>query len=140
MFSYGPPKKLISNNGKLFAAKFSQDVFCIFDTQNSFTTTYQSQTEREVEGYNGTLCAPIRSFIDEHSKDWDLYTSSETYTYCCTPHSATTLTIYERILSTLPPHLALERQLLRVLKYGRSKVATETMAREIAQRSEHTTQ
>lgn len=108
VFNYGPPKELISDNGKCFTAKFFQDVCRILNIQNSFTTTYHPQTNGQVERYNRTLKAAIRSYLNDHPKDWDLYTSSLTYAYNCVPHTATASAPFELVLSRPPPPLALE--------------------------------
>ena len=45
----GPPKTLISDNGKQFASKFFQAVCSLLDLSNIFTSTYHPQTNGQVE-------------------------------------------------------------------------------------------
>ena len=110
VFNYGPPSDLLADNGKCFTAKFFQDVCRILNVHNTFTTTYHPQTNGQVERYNRTLKAAIRSYLDEHPTDWDLYTSSLTYAYNCLPHSSTDLAPFELVLSRPPPPLALKNE------------------------------
>ena len=108
VFNYGAPKELLADNGKCFTARFFQDVCRILNVHNMFTTTYHPQTNGQVERYNRTLKAAIRSYLDDHPVDWDLYTPSLTYAYNGLPHSSTGLTPFELVLSRPPPPLALK--------------------------------
>ena len=110
MFNYGPPKDLLSDNGGCFTAKFFQDVCQILNVHNSFTTTYHAQANGQVERYNRTIKAAIRSYLADHPKDWDLYSSALTFAYNCQPHSSTALAPFELVLSRPPPPLAIRAQ------------------------------
>ena len=63
-----------------------------------------------MERYNRTLKAAIRSYLNDHPTDWDLYTSSLTYAYNCLPHTSTALAPFELVLSRPPPPLALKNE------------------------------
>ena len=52
VFKYGPPKTLISDNGKQFAEKFFQAVCSLLGISSIFTSTYHPQTNGQVERYN----------------------------------------------------------------------------------------
>ena len=108
VLNYGTPKEILSDNGKCFTAKFFQDVCRIMNVHNSFTTTYHPQTNGQVERYNRTIKAAIRSYLDDHPRDWDLYAPTLTYAYNCAPHSSTASAPFELVLSRPPPPLALK--------------------------------
>ena len=108
VFNYGPPQNLLADNGKCFTSKFFQSVCKILNLDNQFTTTYHPQTNGQVERYNRTLKAAIKSYLDDHPTDWDLYTPTLTYAYNCQPHTSTSLAPFELILSRPPPALALQ--------------------------------
>ena len=58
-FKYGPPRTLISDNGKQFAAKFFQAVCSLLGLMNIFTSTYNPRTNGQVERYNRTIPAML---------------------------------------------------------------------------------
>ena len=103
---YGPPKELLSDNGTCFTARFFQDVCRILNVENMFTTTYHPQTNGQTECFNRTLKAAIKSYLDDHPRDWDLYAPILTYAYNCQPHTTTSLAPFELVLSRPPPVLA----------------------------------
>lgn len=53
--------------------------------------TYHPQTNGKVERFNRTLKATIKSYLDDHPTDSDLYTDSLIYAYNYQPHSSTVL-------------------------------------------------
>lgn len=108
VFNYGPPKELLADNGKCFTGRFFQDVCRILNVVNQFTTTYHPQTNGQVERYNRTLKAAIKSYLDEHPTDWDLYTPALTFAYNCQPHTSTALAPFELVLSRPPPPLSVK--------------------------------
>jgi len=108
VFNYGPPKELISDNGGCFTSKFFLDVCSILSIKNNFTTTYHPQANGQVERYNRTILAALRTYVADHPKDWDLYTDALTYAYNCLPHSSTDAAPFDLILSKPPGPLALK--------------------------------
>ena len=79
IFNYGRPTKFISDNGGCFKSKFFLDVCRILSIKNNFTTTYHLQTNGQVERYNRTILAALRTYVADHPKDWDLYKDALTY-------------------------------------------------------------
>ena len=78
IFKDGPPKTLISDNGKQFAAKFFQAVCSLLGLFNIFTSTYHQQTNGQVERRNRTILAMLRNYFNEHQDDWDRYATAFT--------------------------------------------------------------
>lgn len=77
--TYGPPHILLFDNDKQFTSKIFRHVCKILVFENRFTATYRLQTICQVELYNGTITATLRHYIDQHTKDWDLYTDIRTF-------------------------------------------------------------
>lgn len=63
VFGYGQPTHLISYNGSQFMYKFFQDVWHILKTKNEFNTKYKPQNNVQVERFNRTIVASLRSYI-----------------------------------------------------------------------------
>lgn len=80
-FSYGPPIKLIAENGHQFKSRFFKDVCKIVNVHNSFKTTYNLQTNDKVEIFNSKIRSALRAYVSDHRRDWDLYTSTFMYAY-----------------------------------------------------------
>ena len=110
IYNYGPPLDVLSDNAKYFTSKFFQSICSMLNIHNSFTTTYHPQANGQVERFNRTIKDAIRAYLDDHPKDWDLYTGSLTFAYNCQPHSSTAVAPFELVLSRPPPPLALEAQ------------------------------
>ena len=107
VFKYGPPECLISDNGKQFADKFFQVVCSILGISNVFTSTYQPQTNGQVERYNRTILAMLRNYVNEHQDDWDRYATVLTYAYNNHVHRTTGTTPFDLVLSRPPSAFSL---------------------------------
>lgn len=81
VFNYGPPTKLLSDNGSQFTSNFFEEVCRILNTTTEFTTTHNPQTNGQAERLNCTILTSLRSYIEEHPRDWDMYTPALTYAY-----------------------------------------------------------
>lgn len=60
VFSHGPPIDLIADNGRQTTSTFFQNVSNIINVHSSFTVTYESQTNGQVERLNHTILPAIR--------------------------------------------------------------------------------
>jgi len=109
VFTYGPPAELIADNGRQFTSRFFQDVCKILTIHNSFTTTYHPQTNGQVERFNRTILSALRTYIADHPRDWDLYSSALTYAYNSSPQTSTALAPFELVLSRPPGPLAVRK-------------------------------
>ena len=108
VFNYGPPTELVADNGGCFTSKFFIDVCRIMSIKNNFTTTYHPQSNGQVERYNRTILAALRTYVADHPRDWDLYTDALTYAYNCQPHTSTSIAPFDLVLSKPPGPLALK--------------------------------
>ena len=102
VFKYGPPKTLISDNGKQFGAKCVQAVCSLLGIMNIFTSTYHPQTNGQVERYNRTILAMLRNYVKEHHNDWDRYATALTYLFNCDVHHSTNTSPFNLVLSRPP--------------------------------------
>ena len=107
VFKYGPPKTLISDNEKQFAAKFFQAACSLLGLTNIFKSTYDPQTNGQVERYNRTILAMLRNYVNEHQNDWDRYATDLTYAYNCHIHRSMDTTPFNLVLSRPPPEFSL---------------------------------
>ena len=107
VFKYGPPKTLISDNGKKFAANFFQAVCSLLGISNVLTSTYHAQTNGQVERYNRTILAMLRNYVNEHQNDWDRYATALTYSYNCLVQRSTNTTPFNLVLSRPQPEFSL---------------------------------
>ena len=110
VFTYGPPIKLLSDNGSQFTSKFFQNVCRILGVNNVFTTTYHPQTNGQAERFNRTILAALRHYVADHPRDWDLFTGAITFAYNSQVHRTTNLAPFELVLARAPKSLAVQAQ------------------------------
>ena len=109
VFKYGPPKTLLSDNGRQFTSKFFQAVCRSLGVNNAFTSAYHPQTNGQAERYNRTLLASLRNYVDDHQSDWDQYAGPLTYAYNCHVHRSTRTIPFDLVLSRPPPPFTLDQ-------------------------------
>lgn len=78
---YGLSRILLSNNRKEFTSRVFQQVCNILRIKIVFTTTYDPQTNVEVERYNRTISPGLSSYVEQQFKCWDLYKVILTFKY-----------------------------------------------------------
>ena len=110
VFVYGPPVRLLSDNGTQFTARFFQNICRILGIRNVFTTTYHPQANGQVERFNRTLTSALRKYVGEHPKDWDLFSDAVTYAYNTQVHPTTNIAPFELVLARAPGSLALQAE------------------------------
>ena len=110
VFVYGPPLKLLSDNGKQFTARFFQNICRILGIQNVFTTTYHPQANGQVGRFNRTLTSELLKYVGETPKGWDLFSDAVTFTYNTQVHRTTNTTPFELVLARTRRSLALQTQ------------------------------
>jgi Chromo (CHRromatin Organisation MOdifier) domain/Integrase zinc binding domain/Integrase core domain len=107
VFVYGPPLKLLSDNGSQFGARFFQSCCNHLGINQLFTTAYHPQCNGQVERFNRTILSLLRVFVGEDQDQWDRYSHALTYAYNCQVHTSTKFAPFDLILSRPPPHLAI---------------------------------
>jgi hypothetical protein len=106
VFSYGPPRYLLTDKGTQFNAKFFLAVCRELGIAKIFTTAYHPQTNGQVERFNRTIINSLRGYVERRQNDWDEYTSVIIFGYNCRVHSSLNLAPLELILSRPPPTLS----------------------------------
>jgi hypothetical protein len=109
VFSYGPLRYILSENGTQFTAKFFLEVCRELGIANVFTTASHPQTNGQVERFNRTILNALRTYVAKNQADWDDYTSAITYGYNSRIHASLGFAPFELVLSIPPPPLALEQ-------------------------------
>ena len=109
VFSYGPPRYLLSDNGTQFTAKFFLEVCRELGIAKVFTTAYHPQTNGQVERFNRTILNALRAYVAKSQADWDDFTSAITYGYNSRIHASLGFAPFELVLSRPPPPLAMEQ-------------------------------
>lgn len=110
VFTYGPPRSVVSDNGKQFVSKFLLEVYRILGIREIFTTTYHPQTNGQTERFNRTLVGAVRKYVADHPTWWDRYTDSLTYAYNTQVNETTDHTPFELVLSSPPQPMYVERR------------------------------
>ena len=110
VFVYGPPVRLLSDNGTQFTARFFQNICRILGVRNVFTTKYHLQANGQVESFNRTLTSALQKYVGEHPKDWDLFSDAVTYAYNTQVHRTTNIAPFELVLAWAPRSIALQAQ------------------------------
>lgn len=106
--TYGPPTLLVTDNGKQFVSKFFQELFRVLGTASLFTTTYKPKENGQVERFNRIIVDTLRTYLGDHSKDWDRYVHLITYAYNNTVQYSTGLTPFELGVSNPPNPLYID--------------------------------
>jgi transposase InsO family protein len=99
VFSYGPPRYQLTDNGTQFNEKCFLAVCRELGIAKIFTTAYHPQTNGQVERLNRTIINSLRRYVERRQGDWDEYTAAITFGYNCRVHSSLHLAPFELILS-----------------------------------------
>ncbi|CDF38384.1 unnamed protein product [Chondrus crispus] len=110
VFVYGPPVKVLSDNGTQFTARFFQNVYRILGIRNVFTTTYHLQANGQVERFNRTLTSALPKYVGEHPKDRELFSDAVTFAYNTQVHRTTNIAPFKLVLARAPRSIALQAQ------------------------------
>ena len=73
-------------------------------------TTYQPQTNGQVEWFHRTIISTIRTYAGDHPKSWDMYTDSITFAYKFQPQECTAIAPFDLVISRPLGPIALEAQ------------------------------
>jgi transposase InsO family protein len=86
VFSYGPPRSLMIDNGTQFNANIFLAVCRELGISKIFTTAYHPQTNGQVERFNRTIINSLRGYVERQQGDWDEYTAAITFWYSYRVH------------------------------------------------------
>ena len=108
VFTYGPPRSVLTDNGPPFSSKFLQTVCIALGVRNLFTTTYNPKANGQAERYNRTLAAALRAYVSDNQMDWDIHAPAITFAYNTQVHSTTGMRPFDLVLSRDIPSLTME--------------------------------
>jgi transposase InsO family protein len=108
MFSFGPPRYLLTDNRGQFAAKFFLAVCRELGIAEVFTTAYHPHTNCQVERFNRTIVDSLRGYVSGRQSEWDEFTSALKLGYNCIIHSSLGFTPFDLVLSRPPTPLSVE--------------------------------
>jgi Integrase core domain len=103
VYLYGPPRLLLSDNGRQFTSAFFKTCCQAMGVQHIFTSAYHPQANGQVERFNRTILARLRALAGEEQGTWDLYSTAITYAYNTQVHASTGYAPFDLILSRTPP-------------------------------------
>ncbi|KAH7719738.1 hypothetical protein AAVH_12773 [Aphelenchoides avenae] len=72
---FGTPHTVVSDQGKQFTGTVFQELSRLFGFRHKTTTTYNPQSNGQIERQNRTLTNMLGSFAERSGKDWDRYLS-----------------------------------------------------------------
>lgn len=87
--SYGPPDTLLTDNGPQLTSTHFRAVCSMIGIKHLTSTTYHPQTQGQVERYNRTIVAQLRTYIEDHQDRWDELVSVLTVAYNSRPQQST---------------------------------------------------
>ena len=89
IFSYGAPKRIITDQGTNFMSDLLKAICELFDIIKLNTSPYHPQTDGLVERFNGTLLNMLSSYTNTNQSDWDIHIPSCLFAYRTAVHPAT---------------------------------------------------
>lgn len=104
--SYGPPDRVLSEQGRQFMSNFFIAVMKMLGTETVRTTPYHPQTNGPVERYNRTMAAQLRHYIADDTTRWDEVLPIITMAYNSQPHRSTGIAPFELVIPRRIPNLS----------------------------------
>jgi len=86
---HGWPKKIVSDRGQQFAAKFTLELNRLLGVQTALSTAYHPQTDGQTERTNQELEQYLRLYTNFMQDDWSNWLSTAEFAYNNRVHSAT---------------------------------------------------
>jgi hypothetical protein len=81
VFTYGPPRHVLTDNGPQFVAKFFLAVCRKIGIEKVFSSAYHPQTNGQVKRLNRTILKALRGYLAGCPTEWDEYTAALTFGY-----------------------------------------------------------
>jgi hypothetical protein len=99
---HGILKKVFSNYGSQFAARFMHALYKHLDIETGLTTAYHSEGNGKVERKNQEVEQYLRLFCDKHQEDWAEHLPAVEFALNSHVHSGTSKAPFELIYSYCP--------------------------------------
>jgi len=83
---FGCPLEIVSDGGKEFVNKVSQELYKLLGIKHSSTTAYNPKCNAQVERCNQTVAKYLASFVNSTTLDWELYLAPLAFSYNTSLH------------------------------------------------------
>jgi len=103
---YGPPDRILSDQGPQFMSNFFIAVMKVLGTETERTTAYHPQTNGQVERYNRTTATQLRHYVPDDPRRWDELLPVLTMAYIRQPHRSTGIAPFELVIPRRIPSLS----------------------------------
>ena len=94
-FRYGCTEIVISDQGREFVNRVTQDLFTLTKTSHRISTAYHPQTNGLVERFNQTIQRALLKLVKKEQDDWDLYIDGVLFGYRTSIQKSTKKTPFE---------------------------------------------
>jgi len=103
--SYGPPDRILSDQGPQFMSSFFMAVMKMLGIETVRTTAYHPQTNGQVERYNRTMATELRHYVADDPSRWDELYPVITMASHSQPHRSTGIAPFELVIPSRIPNL-----------------------------------
>lgn len=108
VFNYGLPEHLMEDNSDCFCIKGLSGRLEHHGHLEQFQNNVQPQNNGQVELFNRKILAALRTCVEDHLSDWELYTDALTYAYNWQLHTSMCVAPFELVLFYPPVSLAVK--------------------------------
>jgi hypothetical protein len=135
---YGIPLEIITDQGKEFCNRLSDDLYQKLGTHHQRTSPRHPACNSQAEVANKTIAKYLASFVDESTLDWEYYIYPLTFYYNTSFHRSIQATPYELTYGMEPRMPGIPGPEIRRKFYGESttdeRIQRLLFARDIARR------
>ena len=85
---YGVPLEIITDQGKEFCNKLSDELYKLLGTRHNTTTSRHPACNAQVEVCNKTIAKYLASFVDDSTLDWEQYLAPLMFSYNTSFHKS----------------------------------------------------
>ena len=89
LLKYGPPRRILTDNGGEFKNELLEEVCSKLKTQKLYTSPYHPQTDGVVERLNQTILNMMSVYVDSDQKNWDTILPYIVFAHNAAPTTAT---------------------------------------------------
>ena len=103
---FGPPNRLLTDNGANFATAWWEDMLTLLKIQKLWTSPYRPQTDGTVERFNRTVTNMISHYVNDYHNNLDQFLPLVTYAYNATFNSVVHQSPYLLMMGRHPPSIS----------------------------------
>ena len=114
---YGIPMEIITDQGKEFCNKLSDELFKLLNVTHNTTTAYHPQCNAQAEVANKTIAKYLRSFVNQTTFDWEDYIAPMMFAYNTSLHRTIQTSPHMLTFGTMARQPAFDQNKLRSKYY-----------------------